>query len=124
MAWTYSQSTGALLNPTGTLILHGFAGHSAGLNNPALQDQKDIGPLPQGKYKMNQYFNIHPTMGQGVIELLPDPTNQMFGRSGFFIHGLNVNDPLHSSDGCAILGSTLNRLNMWASLDHDFVVTA
>jgi hypothetical protein len=34
---TYSQSSGQMHDASGTLLGTGYAGHSAGVNNPALQ---------------------------------------------------------------------------------------
>lgn len=123
MSWKYSQTTGQVHTPTGELLGYGFAGRDKGLNNPAEQMTHNVGPLPQGKYKMVGWFDVKQPMGEGVIQLLPDPGNSMFGRSGFFIHGWALMDPLHSSDGCILLGSTATRLMLWKSADHDLEVT-
>ena len=39
--YTYHQSTG-VLDHNGAPLLTGYAGHGAGVNNPAMQDQRDI----------------------------------------------------------------------------------
>lgn len=130
MSRLYSQSTGRLINPDGTLEGYGFAGNHAGLNNPAAQDQHNVGPLPQGDYTMTAWIESDPRMGLCVIELTPKPTNAMFGRSGFFIHGSRnlltsgINAFLSSSDGCICVGDCILRQAIWSSLDRDLVVTA
>ena len=54
-----------------------------------MQDQHDIGPLPQGLYRMTALIDS-PRTGLATIVLEPDPANIMFGkRSGFRIHGDN-----------------------------------
>jgi hypothetical protein len=45
--YSYMQSTG-LPEHDGIALLTGSAGHGACVNNPAIQDRHDIGPLPQG----------------------------------------------------------------------------
>ena len=129
MSWIYSQSTGKLIMPDGTLKGYGFAGNHDGLNTPSCQMVHDQGPLPQGDYTMTQWIDKHPTMGLCVIQLTPAPANTMFGRSGFFIHGARnmltsgLNAFLESSDGCIIIGDCPFRQAIWASLDRDLRVT-
>ncbi len=130
MSWTYSQSSGKLIKPDGTLEGYGFAGNHDGLNTPSCQLIHDKGPLPQGVYKLSSWTDKHPTMGLCVIGLTPDPSNEMFGRSGFFIHGARnlltsgLNAFLQSSDGCIIIGDCTLRQAIWASLDRELVVVA
>ena len=38
------------------------------------------------------------------MRLIPNPQNNMFGRSGFLIHGPHMNDQQDSSNGCPIFG--------------------
>lgn len=124
MSWVYSQSTGQFFQPDGKPFIKAFAGQGIGLNEPQEEGLKNTGPLPRGKYKMVQWFQMHPHVGAGAIQLEPDPSNDMKGRSGFFIHGLNITDPLHSSEGCIILGNTSHRLSIWQDPDHDLIVNA
>lgn len=124
MSWKYEQSTGKMWAPTGTLLGLGFAGQGIGLNDPAQQMTHNVGPLPQGKYKMAGWKDHDDRMGEGVIQLVHDPGNSMFGRDGFYIHGWALMDPLHSSDGCICLGSTATRLMIWRSTDHELEVVA
>jgi hypothetical protein len=46
MSWTYKQSTGEL-DHNGAAIGAGYSGHGAGLNNPAMQNVHDVGPIPR-----------------------------------------------------------------------------
>jgi hypothetical protein len=55
MPWSYSQSTAALFLD-GALIGAGYSGNSAGLNNPDLQNDPDVGPIPQGSYTIGPAF--------------------------------------------------------------------
>lgn len=126
--WVYRQSTGELLMPNGERLAFGFAGNGVGLNCPSAEDQHSVGPLPQGKYKMTSWLATHPTMGLCVIELTPDPTNDMHQRSGFFCHGaVNINFAglaafLKSSDGCIVIGDCGTRRTIWMNTDHELEV--
>jgi hypothetical protein len=118
--YTYSQSTGVLAQ-NGIPMLTGYAGHGPGVNNPAMQDQHDVGPLPQGRYTMTLLFNS-PFTGLATIILEPNPANQMFGRSGFRIHGDNKDADQTASDGCIIAGHQPDRIAIWNAGDHDLEV--
>jgi hypothetical protein len=98
--WTYEQSTGRLSN-RGTEVAIGYSGHSEGKNNPAMQDIRMVGPAPRGAYLIGP-AQIHPHLGPIAMELHPEPGNEMFGRSGFFIHGDNQQMDYTASDGCLI----------------------
>jgi hypothetical protein len=114
--YTYHQSTGALTRD-GAQVLNGYAGHGTGVNNPGMQDQHDVGPLPQGRYIMTALVDS-PHTGHATIILDPDPTNQMFGRSGFRIHGDNGAGNRTASNGCIIVGLAPDRTRIWDSGDH------
>ena len=118
--YTYRQSTGTLSH-NGTPLLTGYAGHGLGVNNPTMQDQHDVGPLPQGRYLMTALFDS-PHTGIATIILDPDPANAMFGRSGFRIHGDNAAANRTASDGCIIAGHAPDRTSIWNSDDRDLEV--
>src|SRR5215813_11458970 len=101
--YRYRQSTGEFTRSDGTFRLAGYAGHGPGVNNPLMQDQHDIGPLPRGRYKMTALIDS-PHTGLATIILDPDPANQMFGRSGFRIHGDNAAANHTASNGSIIAG--------------------
>jgi hypothetical protein len=120
--YNYQQSSGRL-DHDGVLLLVCYAGHGAGLNNPAMQDQHDVGPLPLGRYTLTALIDS-PHTGLSTIILDPDPANRMFGRSGFRIHGDNGNANHTASDGCIIAGHTADRIRIWRSGDRDLNVFA
>ena len=111
----FAQSSGNLLEVAGdateTLLGTGFAGndsrpgvnptHIHGRNNPQAQALHCIGPLPVGWYTMGEPFH-HPALGPLTFQLTPDGGNEMFGRTGFFMHGASATDPLNSSEGCIV----------------------
>jgi hypothetical protein len=118
--YRYHQSSGQLERPD-LPPLPCYSGHGAGLNNPAMQDQHDVGPLPQGRYTMTALIDS-PHTGLSTIDLNPDPENHMFGRSGFRIHGDNGAHNHTASEGCIIAGSSSDRIQIWNSGDRQLTV--
>lgn len=121
MAWTYSQSTGNL-EFNGTFIASGYSGHGDGVNNPADESIRDVGPLPQGTYTIGAPFT-HPVCGPESMRLTPDPTNEMFGRDGFLIHGDTAAMNHTASDGCIIMPPAV-RQQIATSDDTTLIVIA
>lgn len=108
MSWKYNQSTGSLTR-SGQHISTGYSGHGFGKNNQAMEHIHDTGPIPRGEYDIGppQYTETH---GPHVLALTPRDGNEMFGRSGFLIHGDSINDPGTASKGCIILPRLIRRL--------------
>jgi hypothetical protein len=120
VTWQYQQSTGTLTQD-GEFQGTGYSGTGIGRNNPAEQETSDIGPLPQGTYTINPAIDRIGTLGPCVMELIPDPGNEMFGRSEFFIHGNDIkNDASH---GCIVLGPAIRR-QIASSADRKLVVVS
>lgn len=87
----------------------GYSGHGPGLNNPEMQDVKDVGPIPQGTYKIEQQQTNVINSGRpnakelpGSMRLTPDPETDTFGREGFLIHGDNEAGNQSASHGCPV----------------------
>jgi hypothetical protein len=114
---TYSQSSGEMHNAAGVLLGTGYAGHGAGVNNPALQSIQNTGPLPQGVYTINPPVDTA-THGPYVMWLTPNPANEMFGRFGFGIHADEVANPGKrlASTGCIVMS---NRVAIWTAAQAD-----
>lgn len=116
--WVYSQSTGQIIhvdsNGNGTNVGSGYAGHGDGVNNPAMQNVPGVGPLPQGVYTIAPQQNNITGNGTNLpssMRLIPDPSNNMYGRSGFLIHGDNSNGNQSASEGCLVSNrDTRNRI--------------
>ena len=90
----------------------GYAGHIHGLNNPSLQETPNIGPIPVGRYTIGaQRDNVttNRTSLPASMRLIPDPSNWMFGRSRFLIHGGDM-EKRTSSAGCIILPLEIRNL--------------
>jgi hypothetical protein len=121
MPWSYSQSTGNM-SLDGAFVGTGYSGNGAGLNNPALQNDPDVGPIPQGSYTIGPAHQ-DPEKGPVVMALAFDPANQMFGRDGFLIHGDNPAMNHTASKGCIILARNF-RQQIAASPDRVLIVTA
>ena len=103
--YVYEQATGRMFAREGglnDLLETGYSGSEAkgGKNNPSLQCEQDIGPIPQGIYMISDPF-IGPSPFS--LRLTPEPANDMCGRDGFLIHGDSFADPGTASHGCIIL---------------------
>lgn len=123
MAWKYSQSTGKLINPSGSLVGIGYSGRGEGLNNPAMQNVLDVGPIPQGRWTIGAFFNDPGGKGPLVGRLLPLQGTETFGRSGFMLHGDNEAMNHTASEGCIVL-ARINREQILACNDCLLIVTA
>lgn len=91
-----------------------------GVNNPALEAIRNVGPLPAGFYVMGPPFN-HPTAGGYTMRLQFVPgTGDLHGRSGFLWHG-GWRDPKahkdNASHGCMVSSFT-DRVRAWEEGDH------
>jgi hypothetical protein len=97
---TWFTSVGESPDAEDLLFAGCYAGMDVGKNNVAMQGVHNIGPLPAGIYTIGLMAIRHP-LGP-AMSLTPDPGNEMFGRSGFFIHLDNPAHPGFSSDGCIV----------------------
>ena len=114
LEWIYSQSSGRLthIDATGesSALGVGYAGNGAGINNPAMQNIAGAGPLPQGLYAIAPQQNNTTGSGTtlpGSMRLVPDPGNEMYGRSGFLIHGDNSRGNQSASEGCMVFNRNI-----------------
>jgi Protein of unknown function (DUF2778) len=117
--WTYEQSTGRL-SRDGAEVGIGYSGMGAGKNFGPMQNVPNVGPIPIGNYLIGDPEDDAET-GHYSIPLIPDPANEMFGRSAFRIHGDN---PAHigaSSEGCIILQLPV-RMEIHESADRQLQV--
>jgi hypothetical protein len=122
MAWLYEQSSGNLSLNT-IFIGIGYSGHGSGLNNPAAQNQPNIGPIPAGTYTIGAPHTPPDHLGPLALPLYPNPANTMFGRFGFFIHGDNQFGNNTASDGCIIMAHDI-RQQIASSDDKTLTVIA
>lgn len=121
MTWRWDQSAGELTQD-GKFIGKGYSGRGRGLNNPALQGERALGPVPRGKWRLVSVADS-PNTGRFTITLhaidaTPDnDTHDATGRGAFRIHGDNARGDQSASRGCIILPRVL-RERMWNSKDH------
>ena len=121
MNWKYEQATGKLTNPENLHAATGYSGGDAGqrpdgVNNPAMQSIRNVGPIPKGTYTFGEPVH-HSHLGPFAIPLVPDPANEMYGRDSFYCHGDNFAMDDSASDGCIIMPRSV-RNEMWASECH------
>lgn len=102
MMWLYEQSTGKLSSTQSPFVAFGYSGASAGKNNPAMQSVRELGPIPQGIYAIGAPFDSI-EHGPFAMRLAPDAANEMFGRSGFLMHGDSRQHPGCASLGCIVI---------------------
>jgi len=119
--WIYRQSSGMLLL-NDTVVSRGYSGHGEGKNDPSDQALHNIGPIPVGHYAVGSPFT-DPHKGTLVMRLTPHSENEMFGRSGFLIHGDSSLEPGEASEGCVILAHDIRAL-IASSTDRTLEVQA
>ncbi|MGA7777847.1 MAG: tlde1 domain-containing protein [Paraburkholderia sp.] len=101
MPWTYNRTTGTLTNPEGLTIANdGYSGAGQGRNNPSMQNVQNIGPIPDGSYRVGNARHSTRT-GAVSMDLAPEVGTDTHGRSAFMIHGDNISHT--ASHGCIIL---------------------
>jgi hypothetical protein len=122
MGWKYSQSTGKLTSPTGSVVAIGYSGRGTGLNNPAAEMQEGVGPIPRGEWTIGGFFDDVGGKGPIVARLTPAAGTETFGRSGFMVHGDNAEANHTASEGCIILPRATREMLM-ASGDRALTVT-
>lgn len=115
MTWVYYQRTGALFH-NGAHVDNGYSGIDNGKNNPGMQYQADVGPIPRGTYSIEAPFH-HPHAGAYTMRLVPTRNTSTFGRTGLMIHGDSIKHPGRASTECIILPLP-TRQRIWNSGDH------
>lgn len=107
--YTYRQSTGELFDKDMNLLTKGYAGHGDGKNNPDMEGWANIGPLPCGLYSIGLPLD-KPTTGQFSLPLIPREPYAMYGRSSFYMHGEDANNPGNASTGCPVIERKIREL--------------
>lgn len=120
--WKYEQVSGKLFSQAGTCVAAGYSGFGKGMNNPALQNIANVGPIPVGFYNILEPRDTE-DHGPYVMPLEPFKENQMFGRSGFLCHGDSKEHPGMASHGCTIFPRVIREL-VWNSADHQLEVVS
>lgn len=123
--WTYEQTTGDLYDDNGRKTANGYSGGNCGknpeaVNSPAFQTVRMVGPIPEGFYSIEAPRDDE-RLGPYVLDLTPDPANNMYGRSEFRMHGDNSEANRSASEGCIIMPRSM-RVIVWMSNDHKLEV--
>ena len=119
--WTYNQANGNL-SRDGELVATGYSGADPqGKNNPAMEAEHDVGPIPRGLWHVAALTVGETPHGPYVLHLEPQEDTETFGRGGFLIHGDSINAPGTSSKGCVIMPRSV-RERIWASGDKELQV--
>lgn len=119
--YVYSISTGEM-SRDGGVIATGYSGQPSCKNDPEKCMVHNKGPIPPGRYSIGQPRDTA-SHGPFVLPLTPAEDNEMFGRSGFLIHGDSASHPGEASEGCIILPRAV-RETIHASEDTELEVTA
>lgn len=125
--WVYVIDRGWLVSPAGVKVAQGYSGAPEAKDDPYKTNLKDIGPCPVGLYTIGQMQETK-DHGPDAMPLIADPENEMFGRSGFWMHGDSIHAPGTASEGCIIqprfardrvAQSSDKRLQVVATLDTE-----
>lgn len=101
----YIQANGAFheVRANGDKLLGvGYAGYGRGVNQPALDTVRSVGPIPDGVYFAGKSRD-HAILGPCAIPLIPSTSTPTRSRSGFYIHGDNSAGNQSASRGCIVL---------------------
>jgi hypothetical protein len=93
--------TGGSLNTTDC-----YSGTAEYRNSPYAINMADKGPLPIGTYRITEVSNTS-RRGPFTFTLVPVSGNEMFGRSGFLIHGDTSSG--NASTGCIVMRNRSER---------------
>ncbi len=105
MPWFYRQETGELTHDSGNVTSESYSGHGVGLNNPAYESWKNIGPIPKGSWRIGETYDSK-TTGPHTIKLEPVDI-AVTNRADFRIHGDNKAMNKTASHGCIIAPRTV-----------------
>jgi hypothetical protein len=103
MILSFSQSSGEIKNEDGTIVAMGWAGHGQAKLNPFMENERSLGPLPKGLYRVGEWQD-HPRLGP-MCAPLEQIEGETFGRDDFWIHGPSRNPEKYGqeSNGCIVI---------------------
>jgi peptidoglycan hydrolase-like protein with peptidoglycan-binding domain len=109
--WVFAVTQGRVYDPNGTLFnSESYAGDPSHFNKIEFENLQSRGPLPRGLYKMVSFHSVYQGKAN-TIKLLPVNVPNLYGRSGFLIHGSNNPAGHTGSEGCIIVPA--NRRKIW-----------
>lgn len=95
----YNQRTGVITRDSALLGI-AYSGHDEGLNNPAMESVRMIGPIPRGLWRMLEPRDSK-TTGKYTIPLIM-VRGDSFKRDLFRVHGDNRYVNKSASHGCVV----------------------
>jgi hypothetical protein len=101
--YVYKQTTGQLMLDN-QVIGTGYSGKGQGRNNPGMQNQKNVGPIPAGEWKI-MGKRVDDRTGELIVDTLPSGHNaagRFPGTELFKIHG-ETNPPGMSPAGDIVM---------------------
>lgn len=112
LTYSIEREAGTLRDPQGQVMTgKGYSGYGADRNKAASQDKEDLGPIPEGNWRLREIMDsdYRNDLKRPIYRLEPDPgTKERFGKDkidrkpySMLIHG--GRDPQTSSRGCIIL---------------------
>lgn len=104
----YRQSTGEMIYGDTPLGI-GYSGFGQGKDNPAMQNIHNVGPIPEGFWRIGPLEDRPQDLGPVVMPLTPEEETETFGRSEFWIHGDSQSHPGLASHGCIILARSIRQ---------------
>lgn len=110
---TFRITTGDLTGPDGTFWGKGYSGHGQGVDNPSDEAIANVGPIPEGKWRILPPEDSGHT-GPFTLPLSPLEGTNVMGRSDFRIHGDLIGSVglELASHGCIILARPIReRIN-------------
>ena len=123
MTWFWRQRQGALWHGDNH-IADGYSGAPEARNDPAREQESNVGPLPRGIYRIGSPRDLQGgEHGPFVLPLTACGSDPTFGRGGFLIHGDSKTAPGTASHGCIILPRDI-RERIAASNDLFLVVVS
>lgn len=90
------------LTPLYRSIGLGYSGHGDAVNDPARVAEKNLGPIPPGRWRMGGPRD-HAGLGHYVIPLTPADGTMTHDRDGFYIHGDTKYRDRSASHGCIVM---------------------
>jgi len=96
----YSNKVGEFINGRNGKNYSAYSGDCDHYNDENSMKLKCKGPIPIGKWEVT---GIEESTGPLTARLQPCPGTDVFGRSGFLIHGDNSKMNLTASQGCIIV---------------------
>jgi hypothetical protein len=118
--WIFQQKTG-LLSKDGIRVGLGYSGFEEGKNNPEFEHVPDVGVIPAGLWTIGGPPFDTDEHGPYVLRLDPQKGTEVFGRSGFLIHGDSIEHPGEASKGCIVTDRDTRR-RIWQSGDTQLSV--